>query len=144
MNLAPITQSEVSQKEKDKYRILAHIYGIYKDGKRSYVHIGEQRRHRCKEQTSDTVGGDGRMTEEKSAETHTWPYAQNSRWELEVRRSVTSCRAGCGGGQVSSREGHVLASAGSRMAAGQPVRQEPPPPRGGHPPLALGSVVTFL
>ena len=32
MNLAPIIQSEVSQKEKDKYRILAHIYGIYKDG----------------------------------------------------------------------------------------------------------------
>ena len=29
MNLEPIIQSEVSQKEKDKYRILTHIYGIY-------------------------------------------------------------------------------------------------------------------
>ena len=28
MNLDPIIQSEVSQKEKDKYRILRHIYGI--------------------------------------------------------------------------------------------------------------------
>ena len=28
MNLEPIKQSEVSQKEKDKYRILTHIYGI--------------------------------------------------------------------------------------------------------------------
>ena len=28
MNLKPIIQSEVSQKEKDKYRILTHIYGI--------------------------------------------------------------------------------------------------------------------
>ena len=28
MNLEPITQSEVSQKEKDKYCILTHIYGI--------------------------------------------------------------------------------------------------------------------
>ena len=28
MNLEPITQSEVSQKEKDKYNILTHIYGI--------------------------------------------------------------------------------------------------------------------
>ena len=28
MNLEPIIQSEVSQKEKDKYRILMHIYGI--------------------------------------------------------------------------------------------------------------------
>ena len=28
MNLEPITQSEVSQKEKDKYHILTHINGI--------------------------------------------------------------------------------------------------------------------
>ena len=28
INLEPIKQSEVSQKEKDKYHILMHIYGI--------------------------------------------------------------------------------------------------------------------
>ena len=28
MNLEPIIQSEVSQKENDKYHILKHIYGI--------------------------------------------------------------------------------------------------------------------
>ena len=28
MNLEPIIQSEVSQKEKDKYHVLLHIYGI--------------------------------------------------------------------------------------------------------------------
>ena len=28
MNLEPIIQSEVSQKKKDKYRIITHIYGI--------------------------------------------------------------------------------------------------------------------
>ena len=28
MNLEPIIHSEVSQKEKDKYHILMHIYGI--------------------------------------------------------------------------------------------------------------------
>ena len=28
MNLEPVIQSEVSQKEKDKYRILTHIYRI--------------------------------------------------------------------------------------------------------------------
>ena len=28
MNLEPIIQSEVSQKEKDKYHILTHVYGI--------------------------------------------------------------------------------------------------------------------
>ena len=28
VNLKPITQSEVSKKEKEKYNILMHIYGI--------------------------------------------------------------------------------------------------------------------
>ena len=32
MNLKPIIQSEVSQKEKYKYCILVHMYGIQKDG----------------------------------------------------------------------------------------------------------------
>ena len=32
MKLEPIIQSEVSQKEKHKYCILTHIYGIQKEG----------------------------------------------------------------------------------------------------------------
>ena len=32
LKLETIIQSEVSQKEKNKYRMLIHIYGIYKDG----------------------------------------------------------------------------------------------------------------
>ena len=32
MKLEPIIQSEVSQKEKHQYSILAHVYGIWKDG----------------------------------------------------------------------------------------------------------------
>ena len=31
MKLEPITQSEVSQKDKDQYSILTHTYGILKD-----------------------------------------------------------------------------------------------------------------
>ena len=31
-NLEPMIQSEVSQKEKNKYCILMHKYGIYKNG----------------------------------------------------------------------------------------------------------------
>ena len=31
INLEPMVQSEVSQKEKDKYCVLAHVYGIWKD-----------------------------------------------------------------------------------------------------------------
>ena len=32
VNLEPIMQSEVSQREKHQYSILTHIYGIWKDG----------------------------------------------------------------------------------------------------------------
>ena len=32
MKLEPIIQSEVSQKDKDQYSMLTHIYGIQKDG----------------------------------------------------------------------------------------------------------------
>ena len=32
MKLEPIIQSEISQKDKDQYNILTHIYGIQKDG----------------------------------------------------------------------------------------------------------------
>ena len=32
MNPKPIRESEISQKEKSKYRTLTHVYGIYKDG----------------------------------------------------------------------------------------------------------------
>ena len=32
MNLKPVTQSEVSQKEKSTYRTLAHVCGIWKNG----------------------------------------------------------------------------------------------------------------
>ena len=37
VNLEPIIQSEVSQKEKDKYHLLTHIYGIQKDGTKEFI-----------------------------------------------------------------------------------------------------------
>ena len=38
MNLKPIIQGEVSQKEKDKYHILTHIYGIYKNSAKEFIY----------------------------------------------------------------------------------------------------------
>ena len=38
MNLEPIIQSEVSQKEKDKYCILTHIYRIEKNGTEEFIY----------------------------------------------------------------------------------------------------------
>ena len=47
MNLEPIIQSEVSQKEKDKYCILTHIYGIWKNGTEEFIYRAAMRnRHR--------------------------------------------------------------------------------------------------
>ena len=38
MNLEPTTQSEVHQKEKDKYCILMHIYGIWKNDTEEFIY----------------------------------------------------------------------------------------------------------
>ena len=38
MNLEPIIQTEVSQKEKDTYCILTHIYGIQKNGTEEFIY----------------------------------------------------------------------------------------------------------
>ena len=38
MNLETITHSEVSQKEKDKYCILLHIYRIQKNGTEEFIY----------------------------------------------------------------------------------------------------------
>ena len=38
INLEPIIQSEVSQKEKDKYHILMHIYRIQKSGTEEFIY----------------------------------------------------------------------------------------------------------
>ena len=51
MNLEPIIQSEVSQKEKDKYHILTHIYGIYKNATEEFIYraVMEKQTQRGKE-----------------------------------------------------------------------------------------------
>ena len=61
MNLEPIIQSEVSQKEKDKYHILTHIYGIQKNGTEGFIY-----RATIKKQTQRTdlwTWGEGRRGE---------------------------------------------------------------------------------
>ena len=55
MNLESIIQSKISQKEKDKYCILTHIYEFRKTAM-MIPHVGQQRRYRCKEQTFGLSG----------------------------------------------------------------------------------------
>ena len=70
MNLEPIIQSEVSQKEKDKCHILKHIYGIQKNGTEAF--IGQQWRIRHREQTygHGERGGQGELDGESNMETY--------------------------------------------------------------------------
>ena len=58
MNPERIIQNEVSQKEKDKYHILMHVYGIQKDDTDEPIcRAVVERRHR--EQTCGHSGGGG-------------------------------------------------------------------------------------
>ena len=56
MNLETLIQSEVSQKEKDKYHILTCIMASRKRVL-MILHAGQRRRHRRKEQTFGLNGG---------------------------------------------------------------------------------------
>ena len=69
MKLEPIIQSEVSQKDKDQYSILMHIYGILKDG--NYNPICETEKETQMYRTDfGTLGkGEGGMFRENSIET---------------------------------------------------------------------------
>ena len=49
MNLESITQNEVNQKEKDKYHILMHIYGIQKNGTEEFIYRAAMEKQRGKE-----------------------------------------------------------------------------------------------
>ena len=45
MKLEPIIQSEVSQKDKDQYNLLTHVYGIEKDGNDNPICKTEKETH---------------------------------------------------------------------------------------------------
>ena len=70
MNLEPIIQSEVSQKEKDKYHILTHIYRIQKNSTEESIHrAAVEKQH--KEQTyGHEERGEGEMYAKSNVETY--------------------------------------------------------------------------
>ena len=71
MNLEPIIQSEVSQKEKDKYRILSHIYRSRKMVLKNLL-TGQQWRNRHREETygHGERGEEGEMYGKSNMETY--------------------------------------------------------------------------
>ena len=81
MNLGPIIQSEVSQKEKDKYCILTHIHGIKKNGTEELIDR-QQWRNRHREQT--WTWGEGEMYGKSNMETYITICKTDSQWEFAV------------------------------------------------------------
>ena len=71
MNLEPIIQIEASQKEKDKYCILTHIYRIEKNGTEEFIY-----RATVKKQTENRLMDMGRGEERvRCMERVTWKFA---------------------------------------------------------------------
>ena len=56
MDLETVIQSEVSEKEKNKYRILTNVCGTQKMVQMNQF-AGQKLRHRCREQTYGHQGG---------------------------------------------------------------------------------------
>ena len=74
-NLEPTLQSEVSQKEKNRYCILTHMYMESRRMVLMNLFAGQQRRHKKRGQVVDTVReGEGGTNGESSIETYTSPY----------------------------------------------------------------------
>ena len=56
MKLEPIIQSEVSQKDKDHYSILKHIYMEFRKMLMITLYAKQKKRYRCTEQTFGLCG----------------------------------------------------------------------------------------
>ena len=63
MDLKPTIKSEVSQKEKDKYRILMHIYRLQKNGTEEFIYRATVERHRKQTYGYGERGGEGEIYE---------------------------------------------------------------------------------
>ena len=76
MNLETIIQSEISQKEKDKYCILIHIYGIQKNGTEEFIYRATMERETQKIDI-DTGRGEERLRRMKRVtQKLTLPYVK--------------------------------------------------------------------
>ena len=86
-NLEPIIQSEVSQKEKYKHRILTHIYGVQKDDTDGFIFRAamEKQTQRTDQQAwGGGEDGQGEMYGESNMETYNTICKIDSHWEFAV------------------------------------------------------------
>ena len=111
MNLEPIIQSEVSQKQKDKYRILMHIYRIQKNSIEEFIFRAAMEKQTQREQTygHKERGGEGEMYGESNIETYITICKIDSQWKFAVG-SGNSHR-----GSVSTQMGRMRWEMGGRI-----------------------------
>ena len=84
MKPEPIIQSEVSQKEKYKYYILTHIYGICRDGTDGFIFRVAMEKD-IENRSMDKVGGEegeGEMYGEKNTEIYKTTCETDHKWDL--------------------------------------------------------------
>ena len=85
MKLEPIIQSEVIQKEKDKYHILPHIYRIQENGTEEYIYRAAMEKQTQIIDLWTWGGGEEDETYGKSnMETYITIYKIDSQWEFAV------------------------------------------------------------
>ena len=86
MNLESVIQGEVSQKEKNKYCILTHIYGNQKDGTYEPIFKAAVETQMQRTDLWTWAGGGGGDNGESSMEIHTYTTMCkiDSRWEFPV------------------------------------------------------------
>ena len=70
MNLEPIIQSEVTQKEKDKYHIVMHMHGIQKNGTEEFIYRAAMEKQTQRQNYGHGErGGEGEMYGKSNMET---------------------------------------------------------------------------
>ena len=84
MNLEPIMQSELSQKEKVKYCILMHIYRLQKNSIEEFTYRAAMQKHREQTYGHGEKGGEGEMYGKSNMETYITVCKIDSQWEFAV------------------------------------------------------------
>ena len=84
--LEPTVQSDVSQKEKYKYRILTHIYGIWRDSTDEFIFRAamEKQTENRPMDTGEGEEGEGEMYKESNIEIYNTICKIDSQWAFAV------------------------------------------------------------
>ena len=83
MNLEPIIPTEASQKEKDKYFILMHIYGIQKNGTEEFIYRAAMEKQTYRIDLGTL--GEGQMNGESNMEAYITTCKTDSQRGFAVR-----------------------------------------------------------